>query len=246
MVHLTGEQTRLLSLIFEVLAEQQSERAVRVRLGELLSRLLRADCYASYIWNEASQSFKDRVALNMSDGNLARYEAYYQFHDPITHKLRACSGPTLVTQVLPQKELLKTEFFNDFLRLDGLHWGVNLHVRVEGECTGDLRIWRGRRGENFDRDELALLEMIAPAFRAALRRCIQEDGAERSAAAFSGGDAKLSAREAEIARLAAHGFSDKEIAGQLNISFTTVRTHLKNAFRKLRVDNRVKLATRFR
>src|SRR5262249_11306609 len=128
----------------------------------------------------------------------------------------------------------------------GLHWGVNLHVRVAGECTGDLRIWRSRRGDNFDREELALLAMIEPAFRAALRRCIREDGAEHAPPMFSGDDAKLSTREAEIARLAAHGLSDKEIAGQLNISFTTVRTHLKNAFRKLRVDSRVKLATRFR
>jgi DNA-binding CsgD family transcriptional regulator len=267
MLHLDCAQTRVLSQIFELLAERQHEHDIRVRLGELVSRLLRAESYASYVWSEASHSFTGRVAIHMSDSNLSRYEAYYQFHDPITHLLRERSEPTLVTSILPQRELMRTEFFNDFLQRDGLYWGVNLHVRVAGECTGDLRIWRDRRGDNFGDDELALLRMIMPAFRAALRRCHREGeiGASGAAAANGqeasehtrqiqlplerpplapAGEGGLTAREAEIARLAAGGMSDKEIAGALAISFTTVRTHLKHTFRKLNVDNRVKLAGR--
>lgn len=30
---------------------------------------------------------------------------------------------TLVLQVMPQHELVRTEFFNDFLDRDGLYWG---------------------------------------------------------------------------------------------------------------------------
>jgi DNA-binding CsgD family transcriptional regulator len=257
MLHLDCAQTQLLSEIFAVLAERQDEQEIRVHLGEMVSRLLRADSYASYVWNEQSNAFKGRVAINMSDSNLSKYEAYYQFHDPITHRLRERSDPTLVTQVLPQRELMQTEFFNDFLQRDGLHWGVNLHVRIAGECTGDLRIWRDRRGDNFDEDELTILRLITPAFRAALRRChaaakVPAVKATPSAstsmvpgpAAAVANDVALTVREAEIARLAACGMSDKEIARTLAISFTTVRTHLKHTFRKLNVDNRVKLASR--
>jgi len=142
---------------------------------------------------------------------------------------------------LPQAELLKTEFFNDFLSLDGLYWGLNLHVRVAGECTGDLRIWRDRRRENFDERELQILRLVAPAFRNALRRSApagELDGSRQERA--------LTEREAQIARLVASGLSDKEIAQSLSISFTTVRTHIKRAFGKLGVDNRVKLASRLR
>jgi DNA-binding CsgD family transcriptional regulator len=249
MLQLDCIQTKLLSEIFAVLAERQHEQEIRVRMGELISQLLHADSYASYVWNEETHCFTGRVALNMSDSNLSKYEAYYQYHDPITHLLRARSEPTLVTQVLPQNELMRTEFFNDFLQYDGLHWGVNLHVQVAGECTGDLRIWRARGGENFSDDELTMLRMITPAFRAALRRChAATTGAagERPAIAIAPNpaDAALTVREAEIARLAACGLSDKEIARTLAISYTTVRTHLKHTFRKLNVDTRVKLASR--
>ena len=59
-----------------------------------------------------------------------------------------------------------------------------------------------------------------------------------------GSEPPLTEREAQIARLVACGLSDKEIAQNLGISFTTVRTHIKRAFDKLGVDNRVKLASR--
>jgi DNA-binding CsgD family transcriptional regulator len=140
--------------------------------------------------------------------------------------------------VLPQHELLKTEFFNDFLSQDGLYWGLNLHVRVAGECTGDLRIWRSRRRDNFDERELSILRLVAPAFRNALRRSADPGELVRTRR-----EAALTEREEQIARLVASGLSDKEIAQSLSISFTTVRTHIKRAFGKLGVDNRVKLAS---
>ena len=52
----------------------------------------------------------------------------------------------------------------------------------------------------------------------------------------------LGAREREVARLYTEGKSHKEIARALNISPKTVRNHLQNIFRKLRVSNRVGLA----
>jgi DNA-binding CsgD family transcriptional regulator len=42
--------------------------------------------------------------------------------------------------------------------------------------------------------------------------------------------------------LVAQGLSDKEIARRLNISATTVRTHLEHAFRKTGATNRAGLA----
>ncbi len=49
----------------------------------------------------------------------------------------------------------------------------------------------------------------------------------------------LSPREREVLDLLATGLLYKEIAGQLNISITTVRTHIINVCEKLHVRNRV-------
>ena len=44
----------------------------------------------------------------VTDANLATYDAYYQYHDPITFKLQARREATLVTQVMPQRDLMRT------------------------------------------------------------------------------------------------------------------------------------------
>jgi hypothetical protein len=169
-MYVTAQESRALSHLFGLLAEDLAEREVRERIGHHLLEPLSADYYASFVWDTPSRSFGSGVCLNMSLDNLASYDAYYQYNDPITLKLQARREPTLVTQIMPQRELMRTEFFNDFLARDGLHWGVNVYSYAGQRNIGDLRIWRGRHRENFDTRTLELLRLVEPAFTGALMR----------------------------------------------------------------------------
>jgi DNA-binding NarL/FixJ family response regulator len=51
-------------------------------------------------------------------------------------------------------------------------------------------------------------------------------------------DERLTSREWEIVDAVGHGIRNKEIGRRLRISEKTVKSHLNNIFRKLRVDNR--------
>lgn len=244
-MYLTGRQADLLGRVMTTLAEPHAEADIRSEVGALMLDLLGAQYYASYVWNDARACFDTGVHINMDAANLLQYERYYQFHDPITLKLQQHRRAVRVTDVLAQEHLSRTEFFNDFLARDGLHWGVNLYAWRGERNIGDMRIWRDRRHENFDADDLAVLDLVRPAFVAALSRsrCDAPDlpaalPTERSAASL------LSEREGEVAALAACGLHDKEIARRLGISITTVRTHIDHAFRKLGVTNRMMLVQR--
>jgi DNA-binding CsgD family transcriptional regulator len=243
---LSAAQALSLSRLMVTLAEPHGEAEVREQIGLRLLDLLGADYYASYVWNAERAVFGSRVALNMSDRNLSSYEAYYQYHDPITSKMQQRREATLVEQVMPQAELVKTEFFNDFLHRDGLYWGINLYAWDGDDNIGDIRIWRSKKRERFGADALALLELIKPAFVAALRRARGERLADSAPVPTTGraADARLSERERAVVQLASIGLRDKAIAQRLGIGFTTVRTHLGHAFRKLGVENRTQLADR--
>ena len=52
---------------------------------------------------------------------------------------------------------------------------------------------------------------------------------------------RLSVRERELMLLVAEGLSNKEVAGQLDISERTVETHLLSIFRKLGIRKRTRL-----
>jgi len=56
---------------------------------------------------------------------------------------------------------------------------------------------------------------------------------------------ELSARESEILALLAEGLSNKEIGGRLDISFSTVRTHLMHIYEKLHVRCRTEAAAKY-
>ena len=240
-MYVTSAESRVLSRIFGLLSEDLSEHEVREAVGHDLLELLQADYYASFVWQEKSGCFDKAVFLNMDPKNLAAYDSYFQYHDPITFKLQARREATLVTQVMPQRELMRTEFFNDFLARDGLHWGVNAYSYVGDRNIGDIRIWRSRKRGDFDAHTLELLRLIEPAFTGAL---VRAEGLPESV--VTGGpsaESKLSVRELEIARMIADDFSDKEIAWRLGVEVSTVRTHLKRVFAKLGVRRRSGVAS---
>lgn len=164
----TEQETRLALGIIDKLHRCSDSHDRRQSIAHDLLRLTRADMLASFVWNEALQRFEDAAFVNMSTSNLQRYSEHFQYCDPITPLLQLRKRATLVTQVMPQADLEKTEFFNDFLQVDGLTHGINLYA-YEGDVNiGDLRIWRGGKRAPFSEREVALLDMLQPHFTNAL------------------------------------------------------------------------------
>jgi DNA-binding NarL/FixJ family response regulator len=64
-------------------------------------------------------------------------------------------------------------------------------------------------------------------------------GAQAPSASAVGEVGELSARELEVARLAARGLSNSAIAAELFVSLATVKTHVSHILTKLRLDSHV-------
>jgi len=233
---ITSSELKLFGEIVGRLATSPPRADVRVNVFEDIVRLVRADFGASYVWNAATGQSRHPVNVNMDPANLGRYEAWFQFCDPMTAKLRSCRMATLVDSVLPRAELERSEFYNDFLARDHLHHGINMFVidgdRNGGRDLGDLRIWRARHRPDFGSREIDLLNALEPFLRGALLR-MNEDAAHG-----------LTLRERQVATLVARGCRDRDIARLLGIGFGTVRTHLNRAMEKSGCANRAELAAR--
>src|SRR3954447_26527345 len=127
-MYLNSSETKSLLGVLHALNGEGTIETRRMSAGRHLLDLLQADYFASYEWSEAQRRFENRVSVNMSDTNLHRYEAYFQYRDPITRPMQRMRRAVSVNQIMDHRDFLRTEFYNDFLAKDGLYYGVNLHV----------------------------------------------------------------------------------------------------------------------
>jgi DNA-binding CsgD family transcriptional regulator len=237
--------------VFEIMRELVSSHdsaELRLRVGSLLLRLFDAQYFASYVWDYRSQTFAERVSINMDDANLSNYERHFQFCDPITPTLQRRKTATCVTEIISRRRLEQTEFFNDFLARDGLHYGINFYAYSSGRNIGDLRIWRSRRKHDFTRRDAAILDAVGAAFTQSLlntRLNEAEPGTDMDVLARverAGNRAGLTRRQKEIAAAMLLGGSDRRIAQELCISVPTVRTHIRTLYQRFGVSSRMQFA----
>jgi len=234
---MSASELAQLADIVHTLAGGGARAGLRAQVLPGMARLLRCQFGASYRWDAAARRFVDGAGYNMNPVNLRAYDERYQFRDPISHRLRPLRRAALVDEALGRRELEHSEFYNDFLARDGLHHGVNIYFAdARGRDVGDLRLWRAAGAADFGERDLRLLDLLAPYFA----RALAADEPARAGAA-----ARLSPREQQVARLVAQGRGDREIARELGMAFTTVRTHLKHAMEKLECANRTALAARW-
>jgi DNA-binding CsgD family transcriptional regulator len=243
-MNLTDREATIVFSIMNDLSGEFEYSEVRQRVGKALLTLLDAEYFASFVWDEASNRFVSCVQINMTDENLSRYETYYQFRDPITSVLQRRKTATPVSAIMRHDRLVRTEFFNDFLKQDGLCYGLNFFAYDRGDNIGDLRIWRGANREDFTPRDAQIVNAIGPSLVNALIRARGLTSAP-SGRRFSQIRDRFgfTIREAQVADLLVVGLSDQEVCDKIAISKPTLRTHISSIFAKSGLNRRSQLAT---
>jgi DNA-binding CsgD family transcriptional regulator len=217
------------------LAINNADGDPREFISERVLELMRCDTLASYIWRPEENAYKQAVTINQDNDRVREYIEHLQYCDPLTSKMRTFRGAAVVEQVFPMKELSHTDFYQDFLRPEGMYHGINIFVETAKGEEFDLRLWRHKSRPAFEQRDIDLLNTLADCMLPAmLERLARHDTLH-----------KLSDREREISHLVAKGCSDKDISTLLGISFSTVRTHVNRCFAKLECANRAELSARF-
>lgn len=230
---LTAHEIAVFADLIHDLARADGETDPREIAAARLLTLFRADTLASYVWDETAARYGQPISVNHDPAKVDRYVDGLQFQDPLTRRMRRLRGARIVETVFPMRALERTEFFNDFLKPDGMYHGMNVFFEAGAKNVFDLRIWRSRKRDPFGDREILLLNLITGYLTSAIQTFAMEDLSI------------LSPREREVGRLIARGCTDKEIADLLGIRFSTVRTHVNRCFDKLECSNRAELSARF-
>jgi DNA-binding CsgD family transcriptional regulator len=328
---LTIEESRLLMRLTQRLCRPTGQGGLLADKGlaDDLVGLFRADFLGHSRWNPAHRAFENVRCFGRDQEMAKQYVESFQFEDPISPKARHLREPTLVYDIMPRDELMRTRYYSDFLLPFKTVDGLDLHLYQGTHNVGDLRIWRAPGCKPLGEHEAVLLELLRPYLLnamlsfdelaspdggidlAAAEHCrwpcftsapqlgirTANAAADRLMADLSEADAQellscieqvaqtgypyvwdeftlcvarscesaiavvqfvpvlsatgaafglerafgLTPREAHVCLLLAEGHTDHRIAATLGISYWTVRTHLRKAFIKCDVENRVEL-----
>ncbi len=153
------------------------------------------------------------------------------------------------SDIIAEEELVKMGVYQDIYRRDGVHYGMRISMMADNALVGSYSIFRSKEAGDFSDQELEICDKLASLFSIRYKQLMryeqirrEENGLTRVIAIERYG---LSAREFQVAEKVALGCSDEEVAEALNVSVSTVRKHLYNAFAKLAVNKRSQLEELF-
>jgi DNA-binding CsgD family transcriptional regulator len=132
-----------------------------------------------------------------------------------------------LSDFLTLKQLRRNAWHQAVQRPRGVMFEIKTWLPAPPGVTRAFFLVRGSEHRDFSERDRALLALLGPHFAV-----IRERWERRHRPPL------LSAREVEVLELVARGLTNVEVAAQLVLSPTTIRTHLENIFAKIGVHSR--------
>ncbi|EKK6257735.1 LuxR family transcriptional regulator [Salmonella enterica] len=173
------------------------------------------------------------VLHNISNSTHQQYLEHFQPLDPLSPSRFGQQVITVATMT-PGICARHRHYYHEFMLPNHVCDMIEIFIRRGHRIIAGISLMRDIP---FSSEERLRAQAVQPLLGLAIHDSLQEDNDLESI---------LTAKEREIVGMVCEGASNKLIARQLNISLSTVKTHLRNIFAKTKVINRTELVSRTR
>ncbi|EIJ8152212.1 LuxR family transcriptional regulator [Salmonella enterica] len=173
------------------------------------------------------------VLHNISNSTHQQYLEHFQPLDPLSPSRFGQQVITVATMT-PGICARHRHYYHEFMLPNHVCDMIEIFIRRGHRIIAGISLMRDIP---FSSEERLRAQAVQPLLGLAIHDSLQED---KDLASI------LTAKEREIVGMVCEGASNKLIARQLNISLSTVKTHLRNIFAKTEVINRTELVSRTR
>ncbi|EJK0270498.1 LuxR family transcriptional regulator [Salmonella enterica] len=173
------------------------------------------------------------VLHNISNSTHQQYLEHFQPLDPLSPSRFGQQVITVATMT-PGICARHRHYYHEFMLPNHVCDMIEIFIRRGHRIIAGISLMRDIP---FSSEERLRAQAVQPLLGLAIHDSLQEDNDLASI---------LTAKEREIVGMVCEGASNKLIARQLNISLSTVKTHLHNIFAKTEVINRTELVSRTR
>ncbi|EBU4198216.1 LuxR family transcriptional regulator [Salmonella enterica] len=173
------------------------------------------------------------VLHNIYNSTHQQYLEHFQPLDPLSPSRFGQQVITVATMT-PGICARHRHYYHEFMLPNHVCDMIEIFIRRGHRIIAGISLMRDIP---FSSEERLRAQAVQPLLGLAIHDSLQEDNDLASI---------LTAKEREIVGMVCEGASNKLIARQLNISLSTVKTHLRNIFAKTEVINRTELVSRTR
>ncbi|EHL8198930.1 helix-turn-helix transcriptional regulator [Salmonella enterica subsp. enterica serovar Infantis] len=173
------------------------------------------------------------VLHNISNSTHQQYLEHFQPLDPLSPSRFGQQVITVATMT-PGICARHRHYYHEFMLPNHVCDMIEIFIRRGHRIIAGISLMRDIP---FSSEERLRAQAVQPLLGLAIHDSLQEDNNLASI---------LTAKEREIVGMVCEGASNKLIARQLNISLSTLKTHLRNIFAKTEVINRTELVSRTR
>lgn len=115
----------------------------------------------------------NRVVSRGIDRNyFPKFKQYYYKMDPFYRALSLNSPPTVIVRDHSQNKGRLTEYYNDFLKPQSIHYQMSIYLRSKRRFLGVLGLYRPRNAEQFSPQDQVKANLLAPYLAGALENAI--------------------------------------------------------------------------
>lgn len=161
------------------------------------------------------------------------------------HILSHNTETTRDSDLVPEDYLVTTKIYQEMYAKQNIHFALRSSLMARRKFLGTLEVFNSKKRGDFSDKQLRIMSIVAPHIANHLGLLMDLENQSTSLLSCSGSELKsrygLTDREAEVVSLVSTGMSDNEIISALNVSGSTLKKHLYNAYRKIGVSSRMQL-----
>lgn len=152
--------------------EFQNESAFMQQILDHLSDLF--NCAHSVFGLQHPEGKTNVVLKNIHPTSHQQYQDYWYAKDPYQTtrgprpEFRIIPGPyhskrvISLEEIIPYRDFIKTDFYNDFFRLNKQHFKILVNLQSPTGMLGNITLTRPREDSPFTREEIQLIDLLVP------------------------------------------------------------------------------------
>ncbi len=235
-------------IIYSIYSIRDTDK-MRAIFLDLLKNIIPYERAAFYLADtETGYYQKNPIGVGFREEDLLRYISEFAEIDLLNWVFRAKQCEVYRhTDLYPEELRTNSEYYKTAYAPLSIHFSVIVSLAYEEVFLGSIGLYRSKENHDFSDQDLKILMGLKKHIALRLYNDISSNQINSSRSAYKGKiytrykEYNLTQREREILALLIKGEQNNVICEQLFISYSTLRKHTSNIYKKTGVKNRVDL-----